>query len=111
MIKVNRIGIIGGSGYIGSSLAKTLRGDFSVKIIDTETSDNWVSNRDKRYLKEVQTVSMMVKTTLASFPGWILRKYGLLRLLGILRGIHLFDLDTSVARFAKYGGRRKKMEK
>ena len=44
MIKVNRIGIIGGSGYIGSSLAKTLRGDFSVKIIDVNPPKDNLEN-------------------------------------------------------------------
>ena len=63
----------------------------------------WLNSRDKRYLKEVQTVSMMAKTPPSSFRGRFLRKYGLLRLLGISRGISLFDLDTSLARFFKYG--------
>jgi anaerobic magnesium-protoporphyrin IX monomethyl ester cyclase len=70
----------------------------------------WFSNWDKRYLKEVQTVSMMAKTSPSSLSGRILRKYGLLRLLGISRGIHLFDLDTSLARLFKYGRKRKKIE-
>ena len=78
VILLNKIGIIGGSGYIGSSLSKYLSKYFKVKIIDIKSPPKYINNNidykkcDILNYKEVKNalndINLVIHTAIIQIP-------------------------------------------